>query len=597
MYGILVPMKDADITTIADTPAVFPLAAILDNVGEAVSIFDKEWRMLYSNETALNMGKTTKEKVYGKVFWDVFSDLTGTIYEEYYRRAMQEQVDLTFEFYYPTIKSWIETRLYPTPETLTVFTRNITERKTATEAIRKEQERLQNTLNAANIGTWRWDFATDLYTADTLSMKFFDVKPEQVAPNDDSIYRERIYPDDLAAVDEALSRTAQYGEPYAHTYRVIHRDGSVHWIDGRGHLEFDGTGNAIALIGTVTDVTAHKEAEEKYRRLIENVDQGYCYAEILYDAQGHPVDHRYLEVNAAFETMSGLADAKGRTAREMIPGLDQWWVEVYAKVAETGKPTHFQQYLEQLDRTLDIFASAMDIKHVVILFTDVSEKVRREREMEALNERLRRAMAETHHRVKNNLQVITSLVEMQASDMPDEILATPLLRINQHVQTLAVIHDLLTQQAKFDGDTEHLSTDSVLETLLPLLQNTIGERHLVAEAENIVLTSEQAASFALLVSECVSNAVKHAKDGKIEINLRRRDSTAILEVCDDGEGFPPNFDPRTAANTGLQLIESAARWDLRGSVEYDNPEGGGGRVTVTFPFAEPTSGEIARTGV
>ena len=58
----------------------------------------------------------------------------------------------------------------------------------------------------------------------------------------------------------------------------------------------------------------------------------------------------------------------------------------------------------------------------------------------------------------------------------------------------------------------------------------------------------------------------------------------VLQRSDDGNGFPADFDPRTAANTGLQLIESTARWDLRGDVRYDNHARGGGRVTVTFPI-------------
>ena len=130
----------------------------------------------------------------------------------------------------------------------------------------------------------------------------------------------------------------------------------------------------------------------------------------------------------------------------------------------------------------------------------------------------------------------------------------------------------------------HLGTQAVLKTLLPLLQNTVGDRRIVSEIDDISLTAEKAASLALLVSECVSNAVKHGR-GEIEVILCREQETARLEVCDDGAGFPPDFDPRRAANTGLQLIESAARWDLRGDLTFDNYSRGGGRVTVIFPLA------------
>ena len=99
----------------------------------------------------------------------------------------------------------------------------------------------------------------------------------------------------------------------------------------------------------------------------------------------------------------------------------------------------------------------------------------------------------------------------------------------------------------------------------------------------MILSADKATSFALLVSECVGNAVKHAR-GEIEITLKVEGNTAKLEICDDGNGFPEGFDPRRDSNTGLQLIESTARWDLRGDVKYDNHGLGGGRVSVTFPI-------------
>ncbi len=97
----------------------------------------------------------------------------------------------------------------------------------------------------------------------------------------------------------------------------------------------------------------------------------------------------------------------------------------------------------------------------------------------------------------------------------------------------------------------------------------------------------------LLVNELVSNALKHGK-GDIEVTLSLLPATqeagerriARLEVCDDGPGFPPDFDPNRATSTGLGLIESLGCWDLRGQIEYKNREEGGARVCVIFPLPE-----------
>lgn len=582
-------MKDATLTPVLNPLPVPTLAAILDHSEEGVLILNREWHAVYCNEKAAALGRTTRNELIGKSLWDVYPDLIGSVYEANYRRAMREQASITFEFYYPPFEQWLETRLHPTPDTLTVFTLNITERKQQTEHIRTEQQRLQNTLNAAHIGTWRWDFAANLMTGDALTMTFFGIKPEQMTHTNSSAFRNAVHPDDVADVENALAWTKHSGQTYEQTHRVVHSDGSIRWIEARGQLEHDEQGIPTALLGTVMDITAQKQAqealrlsEEKYRLLIETVDQGFCVCEMIWDEAGNAKDYRFLEANPAFEKMSGLANAVGKTALELVPTLEQWWVDQYGMVAQTVNPVRFQHGSIPMGRVFDVFSSSIGGSRIVILFTDITEKVRREQENEALTERLRRSMRETHHRVKNNLQVIASLVEMQSGDMGNEA-AVPLKRINQHVQALAVIHDLLTQKAKTNADTEFIGTQAVLNQLIPLLRQTVGERSIRMETDDIILTAEKAASLALLVSECVSNAVKHS-GGAIEITLRREGERARLEICDDGDGFPLDFDPLRAANTGLQLIEASARWDLGGDVRYDNHGQGGGRVTVVFPL-------------
>ena len=83
------------------------------------------------------------------------------------------------------------------------------------------------------------------------------------------------------------------------------------------------------------------------------------------------------------------------------------------------------------------------------------------------------------------------------------------------------------------------------------------------------------------MSELVSNAVKHAA-GEVMLTLSREGGAVCVEVCDDGPGFPENFDPMAAANTGLELVESFARFDLDGETLYETRPEGGGRVTVRF---------------
>jgi len=224
---------------------------------------------------------------------------------------------------------------------------------------------------------------------------------------------------------------------------------------------------------------------------------------------------------------------------------------------------------------------------------EIAERKRVERilvlhrqEIESLNARLQRAMTETHHRVKNNLQVITAMVDMQLMRDEDVISIAEMKRLGTHVSTLAAVHDLLTHQSKQDGNAEHVSAAEVLEKLLPKLGQTAGAHTIDFELDDVDLSVRQGTSLALVTNELVSNAIKHG-NSKVTVTFKVTETDARLRVSDDGRGFPPGFNPSLAANTGLELVENLSRWDLAGSASYVNNPEGGACVEVTIPLSNP----------
>lgn len=215
--------------------------------------------------------------------------------------------------------------------------------------------------------------------------------------------------------------------------------------------------------------------------------------------------------------------------------------------------------------------------------TDITERKQREQEIAILNERLQRAIMETHHRVKNNLQIIVALIELQTIDRPQMLPLSEFKRLSLHVRSLAAIHDLLTAEIKTKGETESLSARSVLEHLLTTIAQTTGKTRLHYDLEDARLSNRQCASLALIANELIANALKHGRE-EIRLRFTTRDVEAVLEICDDGPGFPTDFSPRSAANTGLELIESLTRTDLLGQTRYENRREGGARVVVQFPL-------------
>ncbi|MEJ7902201.1 MAG: PAS domain S-box protein, partial [Thermomicrobiales bacterium] len=123
------------------------------------------------------------------------------------------------------------------------------------------------------------------------------------------------------------------------------------------------------------------ESEERYRTLFESIDQGFCTIEMLFDGRGQPVDYRFLEVNPAFTRNSGLDEAVGKPMRKLRPAHEQYWFDIYGRVAQTGVAERFEEHAHELERWFNVYAyrvGAPGQRRVAVLFEDITERKRAE---------------------------------------------------------------------------------------------------------------------------------------------------------------------------------------------------------------------------
>jgi PAS domain S-box-containing protein len=129
---------------------------------------------------------------------------------------------------------------------------------------------------------------------------------------------------------------------------------------------------------------ALRASEEKYRTLFDSIDEAFLLIDLLYDETGRPADYRFVECNRGFERQTGLIDAMGKTALEVAPALERWWIDTFHEVASGGVSKRFERYYAPADAWLSVYASRVGgegSRKVAVVFGNVTERKRAEREL------------------------------------------------------------------------------------------------------------------------------------------------------------------------------------------------------------------------
>ncbi|WP_303561841.1 sensor histidine kinase [Uliginosibacterium sp. 31-12] len=350
-------------------------------------------------------------------------------------------------------------------------------------------------------------------------------------------------------------------------------------------------GNGFMVLAAIVDITERKRLEERFRRVVEYAPS----AMVMVDRKGCIV-----LVNAQTEQLFGFPRSAviGQPIEMLVPerlrGEHVGYRNGFLKESQprpmgVGRDL-FARRADGTEFPVEIGLNPIETEEgrmVLASIVDITERRRVQQTLEKALEEKTVLLNEVHHRVKNNLQVIASLLNLQATHTQEPRLRAILSESQSRVRAMALTHQLLYERK----DYSRVDLGEYLERLAQLLLSSYREESAHISLRRALpsgpqfLDLDRAIPCGLIVNELVTNAFKHAfpegRSGEISLELHLNAKELELIVTDNGVGFPPDFDLNSIQSLGLQLVPLLVE-QLKGRCSFGT--GPGARFSLRFPL-------------
>ena len=493
-----------------------------------------EGKYEYVNSSAENITGYTPEEFYKST--RLLLNVIHPDYKDYYRKTWENLLngESSEDYEYKIItksgeEKWLNQRntLIKDHKGNTIAIEGIvtdtTERKNVEEALKdreiefqNENKKLQRAQRVAKIGIWENNLTTGELQWTEQMYKILGFNPDESINLADVI---SIFPqEELKRFQLAVDAAIKENVPYSLDYRIIRPDGKIRYIHDEGQIIRDDYGEAKTMFGTTQDITDRKivekslkESESKYRNLVE-ASPGIIW-EINKEGIFSYISPRILPI-------------LGYKPQELI-GRSMFSIIAPEAVESTKKS--FMSHIERSDKfiTIEVPALRKDGKKPIIevrsvtmtdingniiglqgIARDITDKTIATKKLKTSIKEKDILLREIHHRVKNNMQIISSLLSLQMTHL-DHGDAVDLLKESQNrVRSMAIIHDKLYQSNDF---TKIDLTEYIKSLVNGLFYSYSIEDHINSsiDVDDVLLNIETAVPFGLILNELISNSLKH----------------------------------------------------------------------------------------
>ncbi len=406
---------------------------------------------------------------------------------------------------------------------------------------------------------------------------------------------EIIYRTDLDQIKDSIRRIAT--KPHyscTREYRIIRKDGSTRWVREYTRNICDNNGKPTRVEGSIYDITSEKTArdallvsERKFRQFFEH-QPTYCY---MVSPGGLIIDVN----NTALVVLGYDKDELLGNPITMVyaPECHEKVKQLLQQWKTTGMVDDSELTIISKDgsrRTILLSARAVKdasgrLLHSVSVQKDITDKKQTDEQIRSSLEEKKALLKEIHHRVKNNLQVISSLLNLQSSYIDNEEYQHFFKESQDRIKTMVLIHEKLYQSENLAAISPSDYISGIVYNLLDSYRVDSGEIALESKIDDFPIDIDLAIPCGLIINELVSNTLKHAfremrpnDQPRIHISLTRQERKITLTVSDNGSGIP-KIDLETTKTLGLQLVHSLAK-QLNAKIEVNRKKG----TKFTFTF-------------
>jgi PAS domain S-box-containing protein len=383
-------------------------------------------------------------------------------------------------------------------------------------------------------------------------------------------------------------------------FKVISKHGKTKILElYANRIEYDGK---PAIQGFVLDISEQVAAQEIINQrtkfietILNNIPMGIVVNEIetgnsnlmnkefreIFEWQGDNLPNAKYFFSRVFsdpELRKSLTARIRSDIREKKPE-NMFWdnVEIYSRTGE-------KKFLSIKNIPL------YDQKLLILTVQDISERIKTERKLQNSLKEKEILLREIHHRVKNNLQTITSLLDLQAASIKDKESRKAFKSSQSRIRSMALIHERLYKSENLERIKAREYIQHLIEYLEGTYQTSDTNIEIKTKIENLFLNLDTAIPCGLIINELVSNCMKYAfktnNRGKVLVTLEKQGTkTLVLEVTDDGIGIPVDVTPVNSPSLGLQLVNLLTD-QINGKLKIDRT--GGTSISVSFPLQSGT---------